>query len=461
MAGALTGDPNAGILAVLNGLDMSPFADFGGVPIVSGNAGNISITASALSIDGIHTISSSTSSDGNGGTLNIMVDSLSLDNGAEIRSRSGLIDENTGELRVGTGNGGSLNVIANDAIYMANGSSISTSSLGDGLAGNISIDAGNTFNITDSSITSQAEGAGNGGDISVTASDAVTMQSSSTISASSLGAGTAGNISINSGNTFGMSGSSITSQAEGAGNGGDINVLASNAVSMASGSSISASSLGAGTAGNISIDGGNTFEMSGSSITTQAIESDGGDIQIVALKMVYLDQSEITTSVESGTGGGGNIDIDPEFVILKQSNILANAFGGPGGNINIVAGNFIATPDSTVDASSALGIDGTVNISSPDETISEDLAVLSKNYLDVTSLMSDRCGTTAGASSLVDAGPGGRAIDPDGYLPSFAANTHNNNEQIKGDKSASNGNRWWATYANQPALQVAQITCTY
>ena len=285
------------------------------------------------------------------------------------------------------------------------------------------------------------------------------MANNASISASSLGDGSAGSISLDAGNTLGMDSSSITSEAEGTGDGGDISVVAVSSISMANGSNISASSLGDGLAGNISIDAGKTFTMTDSSITTQAVVSDGGDITLVATDMIYLDQSKITTSVESGVGGGGNIDIDPEFVILKQSNILANAFGGPGGNINIVAGNFIATPDSSVDASSALGIDGTVNISSPDETVSEDLAVLPDNYLDVTSLMSDRCGTTAGASSLVDAGPGGRAVDPDGYLPSFVA-TINDDEKTE-NNSSTQSNHWWASYTDRPGLQLAQMTCTF
>ena len=201
--------------------------------------------------------------------------------------------------------------------------------------------------------------------------------------------------------------------------------------------------------------------MTNSSISTRAAVSDGGNIQVAAVEMIHLEQSEITTSVESGTGAGGNIDIDPDFVILQQSNILANAFGGPGGNINIVAGNFIATPDSVISASSTLGIDGTVNISSPDETVSEDLAVLPDNYLDVTSLIGERCGTSPGSSSLVDAGPGGRAVDPDGYLPSFVATTNYNNEEKNGDKSVSSGKRWWAPYAHNQELTLAQITCTY
>ena len=312
---------------------------------------------------------------------------------------------------------------------------------------------------------------GDGGSITIT-TPTLTMNAGARIETSTGWEGNAGSVTANVDSLFMNDDATIrsTSGVEfldgtthvGPGDGGDISVTASSSVSMKNGSSISASSLGAGLAGNISIDAGNKFEMSDSSITTQAIESDGGDIQIVAQKMIYLDQSEITTSVESGVGSGGNIDIDPDFVILKQSNILANAFGGPGGNINIVAGNFIATPDSIVDASSALGIDGMVNISAPDENVSEDLAVLPKNYLDVTGLISERCGATAGASSLVDAGPGGRAVDPDGYLPSFAASTVNhNNENNNGDKSVSNSNNWWLAYAIEPESQVAQINCTF
>lgn len=395
--------PDATLFDALAALQLLGLINLNDPDPSAGSAGTITVTAATLNMDDASRITSSTSDNGNGGTVSVQVGTLAMTNNAEIRSRSGLLNEVTGNLEIGTGDGGSINIIASDSVSMSSGSSISASSLGDGTAGNISV----------------------------------------------------------AGNTLDMSGSSMTSQAEGAGDGGDISVIASNIVTMKNGSSISASSLGAGLAGNISIDAGNTFEMYDSSITTQAIESDGGDIKLVAVNMVYLDQSEITTSVESGVGGGGNIDIDPDFVILKQSNILANAYGGPGGNINIVAGNFIATPDSVVDASSALGIDGMVNISSPDETVSEDLAILPENYLDVTSLMSDRCGTAAGASSLVDAGPGGRTVDPDGYLPSFAATTNHNNAEKDAKKPASNGQHWWASYTNKPGLQLAQMTCTF
>jgi len=67
--------------------------------------------------------------------------------------------------------------------------------------------------------------------------------------------------------------------------------------------------------------------------------------------------------------GAGNIDIDPEYVILSSSDIVARANAGNGGNIAIQAGFFIASGDSTIDASSTSGIDGQVLIDSPNEIL--------------------------------------------------------------------------------------------
>src|SRR4029434_7639319 len=75
-------------------------------------------------------------------------------------------------------------------------------------------------------------------------------------------------------------------------------------------------------------------------------------------------------SVQSGVGSGGNIGIDSQLIILDNSQVLANAFGGPGGNINITAdvflvnsgGQFPTSLAGIVDASSALSTSGTVNI---------------------------------------------------------------------------------------------------
>ncbi len=137
--------------------------------------------------------------------------------------------------------------------------------------------------------------------------------------------------------------------------------------------------------------------------------------------MVQLTDSQVTTSVESGFGGGGNISIDPVGVVLKNSAIIANAFGGPGGNISIVAGQFIFDLNSVVSASSALGIDGEINIDAPDTTVAGQLVPLPKNFLDASKLLRDRCGAARGGTSSLSAqGRGGVSPGPDGYLPSYA-----------------------------------------
>ena len=121
-----------------------------------------------------------------------------------------------------------------------------------------------------------------------------------------------------------------------------------------------------------------------------------------------------------GPRNGGNISIDPRFVTLNMSRIIANAYGGKRGNVSIVSDYFLASPDSRVQASSQLGISGTINITAPDVDLRGSLIVLPSNYLDATSLMRDRCAALSDekASSLVVVGRGGMPIEPDDFLPS-------------------------------------------
>ena len=66
---------------------------------------------------------------------------------------------------------------------------------------------------------------------------------------------------------------------------------------------------------------------------------------------MHLTDSQITTSVRSGQGSGGNIAIDSKLIVLDESQILAQAFGGPGGNINITADVFLVNSGGTVPTS--------------------------------------------------------------------------------------------------------------
>jgi large exoprotein involved in heme utilization and adhesion len=121
--------------------------------------------------------------------------------------------------------------------------------------------------------------------------------------------------------------------------------------------------------------------------------------------------------VRSGSGNGGNINIDPTFVILDNSQIIANAFGGNGGNINIVADFFMTTTESLVQASSQLGIDGEVTIDAVQTDIIGDLTQLPASYLNATALLREPCAVrTLQRSSFIVVGRGALPIAPGSML---------------------------------------------
>ena len=247
--------------------------------------------------------------------------------------------------------------------------------LGDGAtgnAGNVSIQAKNLQLSDQGLISTQTTGPGTGGNIELI-SDQVTLSGGALISAESsvsAKAGKAGDILIQASGIFQSDNSSVTTAAEQA-KGGDI-ALKATQVQLNNGTLISAESSGVGDAGNISITASDSLLMRNSAITTEAKKADGGNIHVNAGYMVSLIDSKITASVGGGPETtGGNITIDPHYVILNDSQIIANAYEGRGGNIRIIADVFLASPESIVDASSALGIDGTVDIQAPISSITE------------------------------------------------------------------------------------------
>jgi large exoprotein involved in heme utilization and adhesion len=106
---------------------------------------------------------------------------------------------------------------------------------------------------------------------------------------------------------------------------------------------------------------------------------------------------------------------------LENSKIRADAFGGMGGNIRIDAGVFLADPASLVSASSALGIQGTVDIRAPVTSLSGAVAPLPQAFVSAAALLPAQCAARLSGgrySSLVLGGRDGLPLDPGGVLPS-------------------------------------------
>ena len=433
----------------------------------SGTGGNTNITAQSLTIQNGGVISAQANGSGPGGQVNISTDNLELATGGQLTSGSviGINGVTRQPLLPPSGTGGEITIQGltgpSGSVLIDGGSSgIFSNAVGTGAAGNTNISAQSLTIQNGGTITASTSGtasSASGGTITVKA-DTVTLNTGGTMTAASTGPGASGEVivqgpaspaqsilidglgsgiftdthSTGAGGDIHLSSNSVTLQNGGtlsattsgtspSAIGGSISVNATDGVTMTNGGLITASSTGPGNAGNIFINAGQQLQMNGSSITTEAAQASGGNINIQAVDQVRLVNSTISTSVLGGTGSGGNITIDPNSVILQNSQVIAKAIQGAGGNITIVTPLFLADQTSIVDASSEFGLSGTVNIQNPTSNLAGSIASLPSSLRQVQSLQTGRCAALhrEGSSSFIVAGretiptePGGWEVSP-------------------------------------------------
>jgi len=362
--------------------------------IATGRGGDLTLETRILQVENGAQISAATFGAGSAGDLRIAASEIVMIRGGDEGFTLVSAASRKLEMSPPLGQSGNLTIAA-PSVLLADGGQVSVSTDGTLDAGHLEIFAGDVSISGVDPLVGNASGvfaqsnspdldAGAGGDIAIAAT---------------------GDIRIAKGGRV-----SVLTKGGGPGSGGSISLVAHRGVTVIDGGQISAQSLTSGDAGNITIDAGPRLELVRASITTEAKNASGGQIDITARDFVVLQDARITTSVQDGTGGGGDVTIDPQFVILDRSEIVANAFAGPGGNIRITAGTFLASPDSVIDASSQLGIDGNVVIASPNPELTGKLAALPQGFLNASELMADAClARTATEGSFV--------VRPRGMLP--------------------------------------------
>ena len=167
---------------------------------------------------------------------------------------------------------------------------------------------------------------------------------------------------------------------------------------MFDGGTISSASDGSGNAGEIAVTVGSpaadAFTMrSDATISGFARHAGGGNIEIDTPGRIHIRDSAVTTRAEglARKDRGGNVTIrNDAFFIVDRSVVLASAKGGDGGNIRITSAQFLASADSRLDASSELGVDGTVLVNSPEAGLEEALSVPAA-LLDPRELLASLC----------------------------------------------------------------------
>ncbi len=442
-------------LVARDGGDVSAFAES------DGTAGTIEVTAESILLDGGDYPLLSTGfragafANGQAGTLKITTGSLEVHNGAIISSSS-WGDNAAGAIEVSADH---ILISAAEVQAESTATGLAAAAEGDGAGGTIRIrprDNGLILDIRDGgSIQSGVKGSGPGGDIEVQAEQVliggvgpfglpgyvfagttasgkggnidvrartVKLEDQGVITTATWGAGYGGDTLVTA-DLLQMSGeASISADSHDSGDGGSIVILGEDVV-LSGDALISATSTGTGDAGNINIIAGGDLRSYHSGITTHADIAKGGNIKLSVDDVIYLMNSEITASVGGGSGDGGNVNIDPVFVVLNHSSITANAVAGNGGAINIVTDFYIESPDSTLSASSETGIDGRVEVNTGETDVGGSVVALKGSFLDASNLLKGHCSAAragSNGSSLVVGGGGGMPTMPDTYLPSFS-----------------------------------------
>jgi filamentous hemagglutinin family protein len=435
--------------------------------IGTGNGGDIVFTGKRLEMSNESAFITNTFSDGNAGNIRVNASEyVRLADNPLVPTPSGLFTNSFGSPGVTTnGKAGAIEVIT-PRLDMTGGARLSTTTQTAGRGGDVTVTASEgvfisgqrtggpleNFGLGGSdgsgiftrTIGTEQCGAvcGRGGDQVITTGHLI-LQKGGILDSGTTGNGNGGNIVVKASNDIVLSGTLIDGTPSGifsrtigsepdAGAGGNIALTAEQSVTISDGASVSSSSTGPGNTGNIQINAGQSFVAtnSNSAVTTEADAASGGTIKITTSPSgtVQLTDSTISASVLDGTGGGGSVDIDPLYVILLNSQILANAVEGPGGNISINISNgglFLPDATSTVSASSQFGVNGTVTIQSPNAPASGKIQPLGKTPLQATSLLNQHCASLAGGefSSFTVAGRDSLPTEPGSWLasPLYAA----------------------------------------
>lgn len=439
IATASQGVGNAGdvVITAQNGISIENSSRIisGIEPGTVGNGGNITIKAQDFYLRQQSQLRANSNGQGNAGS--IMVDvtgQFVLDGGSDVNSEISA---------PASGSAGNIQVDA-DSVYIGSMSQLSSSTSGQGSTGNIAISADTQVYLEDGQIRNDVNvgAVGNSGTIDINSSSLVVESGSlglAGISSSTFGQGDAGDITLLIEDTATFSNSALLTsvESEASGNGGDITINADTLNIF--GSSISSRSIGEGFAGDIRIGENNRLSMIAGAISTISASTSGGNISINTNQIQLEQDSDIVSRTFARDSNGGNVSIaaDEFIVALDDSDIIASALEGKGGNISLETPGFFgenftrqsleADPDTLdgngrVDVNATGSVNGIVTV--PDISFIENSIIdLPDNLIAPDQLISSSCIARSQDSqgTLVTTSRDGIVNNPNSVFPSSLA----------------------------------------
>ena len=384
----------------------------------SGAAGRVFIKSKHLELlKGGQILANSTGAS-NAGSIKLVIDEhLLMDNG-DVSSDSFTTIGASQQANQGTS--GDIFIEAPGTLEIVNGAQINSNAVFGSEGGNITLDVGKLV-VIDSKITASTRGE-DAGTISITA-DEIRLSREHDIDSglavrTEMGStGDGGRLLINTGTLDLNNGAEITSESRGSGDAGPIDIVARHRISIDN-SGIVAEAINRN-GGNISIHSSGGIDVRRSGTITAKAGSDGGNIRLQAARGITLFNGEI-----AGNAGknGGNITVGAEVILLSSSHIDARAIDEDGGNIELMTKGFLASFDSTIDASSEFGVSGSIEVLAPDIDVAGSLAILPESFFSSEVQLQDSCAIRLSGdfSSFIAVGRGGIPYEPGGIIPDIS-----------------------------------------
>ena len=413
-------------------------------PEAEGDTGEVNITTSELRLTDGGQISAATFGQGDGGNISI--------DASESVTIDGTTADGNGVTGIGNtvqpgaqGDTGEVNITTSE-LSLTNGGQIDAGTFGQGDGGNISIDASESVAIDGTTTdvngltgignTVQPGAQGDSGEISITTSK-LSLTNGGQIAAATFGQGDGGNISIDAsesvtidgtttdGNFSSVIGNSVEPGAEG--DSGEVNITTSE-LSLANGGQIIASAFGQGDGGNISIDA-NSLSLNDAAITASTVSGQGGFVDLQIAEDITLENNSSISAQAFENADGGNLSIDAKFIVAtpnQNNDLVASAEQGTGGNINIVSAGVFglkersSTSDNNtndIDASSELGVDGTVYLNTNDDFLNS-FELIIPEFVVAEKALQGSCFARRNSQqgSFVYGGTGGLPVSPDSAI---------------------------------------------
>ena len=337
----------------------------------TGNAGDVSINTGELIVSDGAEVSASTLSEGDGGTLSVNASSrielIGTKPSGEFGSRL-FSEASPGS----TGKAGDVSINTEELI-VSDGASVSTSTLGLGDGGTLSVNASETIQLIGRTADTRfptgllafTVARGKGGDVSINTGELI-VSDRALVSASTLGLGDGGTLSVNASETIQLIGTDADTRfptglfavTVARGNGGDVSINTGELI-VSDGAQVSAGTFSEGDGGNLTVNASSLIQLIGSGslfnplfpiigssadgvfpsglfTEAQGTGNAGKFLKITTGELIVSDGARVSTRSFEQDTSAGTLEINANSIFLNNDGIItAETAGGDQGNITL------------------------------------------------------------------------------------------------------------------------------